>query len=309
VSGSRPFAGLQSVDYTPDSVGKPVVVDPTAVAWHLEVDYEDAPEQFADLFEHFLADVGGENVTALRVGQWGGAAYENKAPVALLVSKASALPNLRSLHWGDMESEQCEISWIQHDDITPILEAFPALENLIVRGSEGLSVRPVRMTALRGLVFESGGLPAEVTRAIGQSDLPALTHLELWLGVDEYGGSTTVADLAEILGGSRLPAITYLGLCDSEIEDEVAEAVAAAPVVARLEVLDLSMGTLTDRGARALLAGQPLTHLRVLNLDHHWMSTEMMDRLRADLPGVRVSVEDQLDVDREGWGPYVSVSE
>ncbi|GAA4600549.1 hypothetical protein GCM10023195_00170 [Actinoallomurus liliacearum] len=38
---------------------------------------------------------------------------------------------------------------------------------------------------------------------------------------------------------------------------------ASAPVVARLEVLDLSMGTLSDDGATALLSGQPLTHLKM----------------------------------------------
>jgi hypothetical protein len=304
----RTFADLPVVNYNQDSVGQPTgVEDPAKVAWRLGVEYDDGPAEFAQLFEHFLADVGGEHVTALLVGQWGGAAYEHKAPVALLAGKAAALPNLRALFLGDMESEECEISWIQHDDITPLVEAYPALEILTVRGGEGLSVSPLRLASLHTLVFESGGLPAGVVRAVAQSDLPAVRHLELWLGTGEYGGDSTVEDLADILAGARLPAITRLGLCDSEIADDVAAAVASAPVVARLEVLDLSMGTLTDRGAQALLAGQPLTHLRELDLEYHFMSTEMMERLRAELAGVRVNVDDRQN---EGeFGRFVAVSE
>ena len=79
-------------------------------------------------------------------------------------------------------------------------------------------------------------------------------------------------DLAPILAGARLPALKHLGLRDAEIADEVAAALAGAPVVARLETLDLSLGTLSDAGAAALLAGQPLTHLRKLDLHHHFLS-------------------------------------
>jgi hypothetical protein len=302
------FAELPVVDYNQDPAGQPDGAgDPAKIAWRLSVEYDDGPAEFAGLFARFLADVGGGNVTALLIGQWGGAAYEHKAPVGLLADSAAQLPNLRALFLGDMEAEECEISWIQHDDITPLVEAYPALEILTVRGGEGLSLRPVRLPALHTLVFESGGLPAGVVRAVGQSDLPAVRHLELWLGTEQYGGNSTVDDLADILAGARLPAITRLGLRDAEIADEVAAAVASAPVVARLEVLDLSMGTLTDRGARALLAGQPLTHLRALDLEYHYLSTEMMERLRAELPGVRVNVDDRQDESRHGR--FVAVSE
>ena len=118
---------------------------------------------------------------------------------------------------------------------------------------------------------------------VGECDLPALEHLELWLGTDSYGGNATVDDLAAILAGTRLPALRYLGLRDAELADEVAAAVAGAPVVARLSTLDLSLGVLSDVGAAALLGGQPLTHLRRLDLHHHYLSEEMMARLRDEL--------------------------
>jgi hypothetical protein len=160
---------------------------------------------------------------------------------------------------------------------------------------------------LRILRFESGGLPAAVVRAVGQCDLPVLEQLDLWLGVEEYGGDYTVADLDEILSGERLPALRHLGLQDSEMQDEIAAAVASAPVVARLETLRLSMGALTDRGAEALLTGQSLTHLRELDLHHHFLTETMVTRLQETLPGVEVDLSDQKDTEDE-WR-YVAVDE
>jgi hypothetical protein len=277
------------------------------VAWRLEVGYEDGPDTFAARLDAFLGAVDAASVTALLIGQWGGAAYEHKLPVALLAEKLPALPNLRALFLGDLTPEECEISWIQHGDLTPLIEALPRLETLTVRGGEGLQLTPVRHDGLRDLTFESGGLPAGVVRAVGASDLPHVRSLELWLGTGDYGGDTTVADLADLLGGSTLPALTSLGLCNSEIADDVAAAVAGAPVVARLKVLDLSMGVLTDRGAAALLAGQPLTHLAELRLQHHYLSTAMMERLVTALPGVAVDLDEQLDADEDDR--WIAVSE
>jgi hypothetical protein len=80
----RTFADLPVVNYTNEPAGQPTGVDdPAKVAWRLGVDYEDGPAEFAELFTRFLSEIGGGNVTALLIGQWGGAAYEHKAPVAL----------------------------------------------------------------------------------------------------------------------------------------------------------------------------------------------------------------------------------
>ena len=51
------------------------------------------------------------------IGEWG-SAYETAFPVDLLVRNAARLDRLRALFIGEMNSEQCEISWIQQGDIT-----------------------------------------------------------------------------------------------------------------------------------------------------------------------------------------------
>jgi hypothetical protein len=82
---------------------------------------------------------------------------------------------------------------------------------------------------------------------------------------------------------------------DNEIKNEICAAVATAPVVARLSELALSMGVLTDKGAEALLSGQPLTHLRLLDLRYHFLTPPMADRLRASLPRVQVEIGPSMD--------------
>ncbi|SFQ10548.1 MULTISPECIES: STM4015 family protein [Actinomadura] len=276
------------------------------VAWFVGTSFDE--EGFGDVFARFLKTVDTTEITALIIGYWG-ASYDDGVadPVALLTEAAASFPKLRALFLGDITGEEAEISWIEHSDITPLFAAFPGLERFDVRGSQGLVLEPVGSERLKVLRFESGGLPATIVRAVAASDLPNLEHLDLWLGEDGYGGDTTVADLAPLLSGERLPALRHLGLEDSEIEDEIAAAVAGAPVVARLESLSLAMGILTDQGGEALLSGQPLTHLRRLDLHHHFLSDAMVERVRTALPGVEVDLDHQETNDTD-WH-YIAVSE
>lgn len=301
------FAGLPVVEFAPDAA---VPDDPGAVAWRMSIDVDDGTESFRQLLDAFLAAEWAGRVRALVIGEWG-ESYDTHAPIDLLSEAARALTGLRALFVGEMTFEECEISWIIQADITPLLRAYPALETLRIRGSDGLALTPLRHEGLREFALESGGLPAPVVRSVGECDLPHLRHLELWLGTEAYGGDATVDDLAPILNGSRLPALTHLGLRDSEIADEVAAALAGAPVVARLETLDLSLGALSDAGAASLLAGQPLTHLRTLDLHHHFLSDAMRDRLRAELAQAGVEIDDsdpKQPLDEDG-GRYIAVSE
>ncbi|WTW98675.1 STM4015 family protein [Streptomycetaceae bacterium NBC_01309] len=270
-------------------------------AWALRVPGYQPTETYEEHFARFLATVKTEAVSAIVIGTWGEYGETSATAIRLLCAEAARLPALRHLYLGDISSEENEISWIQQSDITPILTAFPALETLVVQGGSGLTLDPaVGHPALRTAEFQSGGLPAAIPRAFGGGAFPALESLELWLGVSEYGGDATVADLAGILRGDGLPALTRLGLMNSEIQDEIAAAVGSAPVVSRLTTLDLSMGTLGDEGAEALITGQPLTHLTRLNLRHHFIGQVMQRRLRDALTGVDLNLGDPEEA--EDWG-------
>ncbi|MEU4831075.1 STM4015 family protein [Streptosporangium sp. NPDC023615] len=301
------YAGLPIEGLRPPGAPMPVAGE---TAWRLSVHVYDDDETLAGQFARFVETVETTEVKAIIIGGWGEAYEETSAEIVrLLTENAARLPALRSLFLGAMEAEECEISWIRQSDVTPLLEAFPLLERLEVRGGSDLVFRPVRHEHLKVLRFEAGGLPAAVVRAVAESDLPALEYLELWLGTSEYGGDATVTDLEAILSGERLPALRHLGLQNSEIQDEVAAAVAAAPVVARLESLDQSMGVLTDEGAEALLSGQPLTHLRRLDLHHHFMTDPMVERLTAAFSGSGVELDVSEQEDPDGEWRYVAVAE
>ncbi|WP_405386839.1 STM4015 family protein [Streptomyces sp. NBC_01102] len=289
-----------------------------SVAWRLECGWKGLT--FPELWQHFLGSVDPTRVRALMIGPWWQEDYTPFAPVVeRIVADAHRFPALRALFLADVVGEECEVSWLEMCDITPLIDAFPLLEELTVRGcgdsgseEEKLRLRPVRHGSLKSLRFESGGLPGHVVRAVGASELPALERLELWLGVDWYGGDTTVDDMRPVLSGAAFPRLRHLGLQNSDIQDEIATAVASAPVVAQLESLSLAMGTLGDEGAQALLDGQPLTHLTSLDLHHHYLTGPLVSRIQdlCDRAGVKVGLEEADDWDPTDDEPrYVAVSE
>ncbi|MCX5008736.1 STM4015 family protein [Streptomyces sp. NBC_00638] len=289
---------------------------PETVAWRIAVDAYDSKEQWEDAFARFLTAVDTQRVRALIVGAWSDV-YDNgpDAVIEALVAARDRLPALRGLFLADIVMEECEVSWIVQGDVSPLLEAFPALEEFGVRGGSQLVFPAVRHERLRSLTVEAGGMPVGAVRGIAGSDLPALVALDLWLGTSEYGGDADVADLEPFFAGTRLPSLSRLGLRNSEIQDDICGALASAPVVARLEDLDLSMGVLTDDGATALLSGQPLTHLKKLDLHHNYLSAALRTRLLETLEpaGVLVDVDqDDAESDEEEDGTvwrFVAVGE
>ncbi|MFG3136991.1 STM4015 family protein [Streptomyces sp. NPDC048211] len=306
--------GLPAVDFQSGAKdGSRPAAD--AAAWRVFVEpYEDEDRTWEEEFAAFLDEVDPAAVRALIIGQWG-ESYEEKSsyPIGLVIAAAERLTSLEAVFVGDLMVEEAEISWIEQSDVTALLHAFPALVELGVRGGAELAFPATRHERLRSLTIETGGLPVQVVQGVLDSELPALERLDLWLGVSAYGGDTDVADLAPLLSGTRFPALRHLGLRNSEVENEIAAAVASAPLVARLHTLDLSCGTLGDEGAAALLEGQPLTHLEVLDLHHHFLTEPMERRITESLEphGVRVDLSERCKPwgDRGAAGRYVTVSE
>lgn len=307
--------GLPAVDFQRETDGKPRPAA-DAAAWRISVDpYSD--EEDADWgakFGAFLDAVDPSGVEALIIGQWGETYEENSSyPLGLVIAAADRLTSLQAVFVGDLVAEEAEISWIEQSDVTTLLAAYPGLTHLGVRGGSGLEFPPVEHASLRALTIESGGLPADALRGVLDSELPALERLDLWLGVSAYGGDATVPDLAPLLAGTRFPRLNHLGLRNSELQNEIAVAIAAAPVVAQLRTLDLSNGTLGDEGAAALLEGQPLIHLGALDLHHHFLSVSMERRVAEALEphGVSVDLSERCEPwdDRGAEGRYTAVAE
>lgn len=300
------FAGKTVVDWENGSDISPDFCYRIALSY----DKEEQGQVWTDNFATFLASPSSSQTTGLVVGTWQ-TPYEEGAGriVEALVAARNRLPNLTALFIGDITYEECEISWIVQDDLTPLFEAYPQLEYFGARGSSRLRIGPIQHANLKSLVIESGGLPVEIVQQVLASQLPNLEHLELWLGIPDYGGDTTVADLAPLLAGELFPKLKYLGLRDSEVADDIAKALVNAPILERIEVLDLSLGTLGDEGAEALLTNPAISKLKKLDIHHHYCLPEVVAQLE-ELP-ITVDASDVQEVDHSDDEEYryVAVSE
>jgi Leucine Rich repeat len=295
------FFGRTVQDYEGgDPVGGPGVVH------RLALDYDDE-RSLLELLDEYLSKVDLGQLEALVIGPWD-EPHENGPDEALdrLAQLAPQLPNFKALFVGDMTYEECEISWIiQGTRYQQLLQAFPKLQALRIRGSTSLELPPIVHGGLRELIIESGGLPQEIAQSLAKSELPALEHLELWLGSEDYGFEGDAALYRSVVDRLRTQSLRVLGLRDSQIADELAAWLAGEPWVATLDTLDLSLGTLGDDGAKALLASPHVASLKRLDLSHHYISPPLQAQLRAAIAGVVLDdPQDPSDDDR-----YVAVGE
>src|SRR5205085_1462516 len=136
-------------------------------------------------------------VTGLIVGLWNTdiGSQDAASIIEAVVAARDRLPQITALFFGDIIMEECEISWIEQGDVSPLFQAYPALEHFGVRGGNGLSLGSPRHDHLKSLMVQAGGLNASVVRSITAAHLPALEHLELWLGDAGYGATVTLSDL------------------------------------------------------------------------------------------------------------------
>ncbi|MNC33461.1 hypothetical protein D3C75_818540 [compost metagenome] len=270
-------------------------------------EFEDG-QRIGTAIERLSTSPEAASLSSLVIGDWG-QAYENSSEdvVEALVKHSAGFPALRKLFIGEMGYEECEISWITQSDLSPLLPAFPELQSLTIQGGNDLSLSKLRHEKLEELIIITGGLGKGVLAQIAAAELPNLRKLELYLGVDNYGFDGSLDDIIPLIEPGKFPKLTYLGLKNSEIQDEIAIAVADAPILDQLDTLDLSLGTLSDKGAEALLASGRIKGLKALNLSHHYMSEEMLTRWQDS--GLPADVSDrQTSDDDEDWR-YPSITE
>ncbi len=248
--------------------------------------YDDDNKSWEEKFSEFLL-VQDASATTHFVAGMAGEAYEEPNTdrvLKSLVKHKEALPNLVSLYLNDMSSEECELSWIVGGDLTPVWEHFPNLRAFRVRGYPG-EMGQISMPKLESFTIECSGMNKKDVQQLLKAHMPNLTHLELWVGTDDYGGETEVSDWEPLLNGNLFPKLKYLGLRNCSFATELAQAVANSPIVARLETLDMSMGTMTDKGGAALYTSESVRKLKHLDLHHHFMSDWMVARFQgADAP-------------------------
>lgn len=190
------------------------------------------------------------------------------------------LPELDRLFIGDFNAEEQEISWVTIGDLEPLWSRTPKLRTLRLHGA-GILLGAFRHPTLARVEIESGGLPAASVASLATAELPELAHLEVWFGREEYGGTASIEPLRPIFTSKTLPKLRHLGLQNAEMQDEIAIELVGSPLLAQVESVDLSMGTMRQPGALALVRGSAsLAHLKSLNLERNYIGSEELALLQ-----------------------------
>ena len=207
--------------------------------------------------------------------------------------EAGPFPTLRRLA---VVSEE-QNSFVMAGDFAHLSTTFPNLRELAIRAGVFELGAGLALPRLEALAIETVNLRPEHLAAIGSSRLPALAKLVLWFGARENG----IADLAHVAplldDVDAFPALVHLGLCNLEFTDELVDLLATSRMLRRLEVLDLSKGTLGDDGARALAANSDrFAHLRTLVLAENFIATpEILRGFPVAITGLADQRLDELE--------------
>lgn len=227
--------------------------------------------------------------------------------VLATLTSSGPRPSLRSLRF-ETNLEEEMLSWTSTGDLSVLGAAFPKLERLFVHVGQVLLSAP-SFPNLRSLDLRTTSLTSELVSTLARASWPHLRHLGLWFGSRSYGVQVSVDDVRPLLD-APLPALTSLALANSELTDELCTVLCAHPLLGRLETLDLSMGTMTDAGAQTLLRHRErLQHLKRLDVDDNYLSTEAVASLRSAFPQL-ASTEQRVAEEYEGaLHRYASVGE
>ncbi len=244
-------------------------------------DFADGKKNAKTMAEEILNDPELATLNGIIIGNWGEAyAKPCREILQMFAENSSEFAHIESLFIGDMTSEESEVSWIQQNDYSMLWVALPNLKHLTIKGSNNLKLGKIIHQNLLSLEIICGGLPKSVIHSVVKAELPKLEKLNLYIGVENYGFDGGIEDI-EMIVKTSFPSLKYLGLGNSDMQNKITELVMTSPLLPQLEVLDLSNGTLTDRGAKVILNNiEKLKHLKLLDLHHHYLTDEMMDEIK-----------------------------
>lgn len=272
-------------------------------------DYEDGEKDANTLAKEILEDPKLESLEEIIVGCWGESYGNGVQPIIdIFTDNKDKFSYLKSLFIGDMDYEECEVSWIEQGDYSRLWAALPNLSKLTIKGANNMILGNISHANLKSLEIICGGLPKNVIGELAKAELPSLESLNIYLGVESYGFDGGIEDVEKLLRHvSSFKNLKHLGLGNSELQDEITELVMKSEIVTRLERLELSNGTLSDRGAKHILDHkEKLVNLKELDLHYHFLSDKMMKMVKSI--GIPVNLDSQNEDDKR-YGNYPMLTE
>lgn len=225
-------------------------------------------------------------------------------------------PTIRKLHFGDyrfagghdadLHGHDTEISWFSVGKLGKLWKKVPGLTHLILQGDAGgralgggMVLGTIELPNLVHAELRTGGLSKANFRSIAKGQFRSLEHLDVWFGEPNYGGDVTVKDVQPLLDRRGDHSLRHLGLRNAAFTDELIPRLAKAKLVSELSSLDLSLGCLSDDGARALVAQQTaFAHLDKLDVSKNLLDHDGIVMLKKAF-GKRLVNRGQRDVDPE----------
>lgn len=267
-------------------------------------DYNEGDKSVNTMVPDILADEEFAQIDELIVGCWG-EAWEDSCQAVIdgIIENKEKFAHIKSLFMGDMDYEQCEVSWIIQGNYSKLWEALPNLKELTIKGSTGLELGEIAHENLEKLEIICGGLGSDVIEQIMNAKLPNLKKLNLYLGSDGYGFDGDEKIIENLLKNSDFPKLEYLGINDSEIQDEVTKVVLNSKYMSQISTLDLSNGTLSDEGGVLLLEALPkYPNIKTVDLHFHYLSDGLMKKL-GKLP-IDIDMDEQNEADEDDGEVY-----
>lgn len=267
-------------------------------------DYMDNKKGPSTMIAEILQDPEISQWEELIIGVWGEVCCEScQAIIDGIIENKERFSHIQKLFFGDMSYEECEVSWIIQGNYQNLWNALPQLKELTIKGSTDLKLGTIEHESLESLTIICGGLPTNVIESIRDAKLPNLNKLLLYLGSDDYGFEGDENTIKDFLEKSNFPKLEYLGIVDSEIQDEVTSVVLKSQYMNQIHTLDLSCGTLSDKGGELLL--NTITNypnINTLDIHFNFLSEDMIAKLEALPLTVDASERNEADIyDGEPW--------
>ena len=290
--------------------------DPVNTAYRIDLD------KFSSIISELKKiEAQGSKIEALYLpmwygyGSWTPDSISYKECINLLLDAHQQLPNLKALFFADETDDRGEARWeykrykIYMDEVSYLLEAYPKLELLQLQGRGHLDFSQIRHNNLKTLIIESRDLCDRALEEILSLDLPKLEYLELWLGYDIYhyekyrGAKFNTDPFTLLLFDNCFPNLKHLGLCSCECTDDMVEILKESSLIKRLRILNLTRGTLTDKGAEILLNCPAINQLHSLDVSMNLISPGMVEKL-SQLDCNVIAEPQDIDSYDEGCGRH-----
>lgn len=239
-----------------------------------------------DLLWDLLRHPSGRYLEELIIGAHQAGDQDNRLMAATLIH-AGPHPPLEVLELADFdesEIDNIDISRAPLGDLRGLGQAYPTLREIALKGVGDVQLGSLDLPNARRFALRTSTLTQGTLGSITDAKWPLLEELELWFGDDEYGGNCELADALRVLR-LDLPRLRILRLMNAPFTDELIVPLARSALLKQLRVLDLSLGTLSDDGARSAIAhAEAFQHLDALIVHDNCLTQKGLASLRNVVP-------------------------